>query len=83
MEKSRELSDPKSCLNRARPDEMVFVLLERDFAAPEAIEQWARVRVHLNLNQPNDPQIKEALEAAAEMRRRQDTKPTPSFAPIG
>lgn len=37
MIKSRELSDPNSCMSRAKDDEMTFVLLGRDAAAPQAI----------------------------------------------
>lgn len=33
--KSEELSNPASCMNRALPDEMTFVLLARDAAAPD------------------------------------------------
>jgi len=37
MRKRDELSNHKSCINRAREDEMVFVLLGRDPAAPAAM----------------------------------------------
>jgi hypothetical protein len=41
MIKSKELSDPQSCMSRARDDEMTFVLLARDLCAAleQAIEQ--------------------------------------------
>jgi hypothetical protein len=69
MIKSQEVSDTSSCLNRARHDEMLFVLLGRDVAAPETIRFWARRRVELGKNRISDPQILEAL-AAAEMMER-------------
>ncbi len=47
MLKRDELADPTSCLNRARDDEMTFVLLGRDAAAPAAIRAWAEERIRL------------------------------------
>jgi hypothetical protein len=44
MLRKEELSDPNSCLNRAKDNEMVFVLLERDPAAPVAIRAWIDAR---------------------------------------
>jgi hypothetical protein len=67
MLKSQELSDPNSCMNKAKQDEMTFVLLARDAAAPIAIRAWAAERVRLGKNSPEDPQIVEALECAALM----------------
>lgn len=40
MIKKRELTDPQSCLNRAGPDEPVFVLRANDQSAPEAVRAW-------------------------------------------
>jgi len=34
MRKSDELKNPKSCMSRAKDDEMTFVLLGRDIVAP-------------------------------------------------
>jgi hypothetical protein len=67
MIKSEELKNPDSCLNRAREDEMLFVLLGRDAAAPHAIREWAAQRIRLGKNKPEDDQIAEALEAADRM----------------
>lgn len=72
MRKTQELSDPTSCLNKARPDEILFVLLARDAAAPVAIESWVAERLRLGKNQPADAQITEALAAADAMREQQD-----------
>ena len=69
MRKIDEVRDPNSCLNRARPEEMIFTLLGRDAAAPETIRDWARRRVCLGKNKWDDPQIVEALAAADTMER--------------
>ena len=67
MRKRDELSRPDSCMSRARQDEMVFVLLSRDAAAPETIRYWANQRVRLGKNKPDDAQIVEAMACAAVM----------------
>ncbi len=72
MIKREELSNPNSCMNKARDDEMTFVLLGRDPAAPEAIRHWAARRVYLGKNEYDDPQITEALAVADEMERQQN-----------
>ena len=67
MIKREELSNPASCINRAREDEMTFVLLGRDPAAPETIRSWVRARILLGKNKLEDAQIIEALECARKM----------------
>ena len=62
MKKSIELSDPNSCLNKARDDERLFILLGRDVAAPAAIRAWIAERIRLGKNQSDDLQIVEATE---------------------
>lgn len=64
MRKKEELTDPKSCMSKARPDEMTFVLLARDAAAPVAIRAWIAERIRIGKNNPDDAQIKEAEECA-------------------
>lgn len=64
MIKREELSNPTSCMSRARDDEMTFVLLGRDIAAPVAIRAWVDERIKLGKNQLSDPQILEALDCA-------------------
>lgn len=64
MKKTEELSNPNSCLNKAKPDELLFVLLGRDKAAPWAVRHWIMHRIRLGLNQDGDPQIVEAEEWA-------------------
>ena len=70
MIKREELTNPNSCMSRARDNEMTFVLLERDAAAPAAIHAWVSERIRLGKNQLNDPQLIEALECANDMQRR-------------
>lgn len=60
MKKKDELSDPNSCFNKAGDDEMLFVLLERDPAAPAAVLAWIEERVRIERNLPDDPKITEA-----------------------
>lgn len=64
MIKRKELTDPNSCMSKADPDEMTFVLLARDIAAPETIREWCRLRCLHGKNSPNDSQIKEAIACA-------------------
>jgi len=70
MLKKEELANETSCINKALPDEMVFVMLGRDQAAPIAIEAWISARIALGLNQPGDPELADAREAAEWMRRQ-------------
>lgn len=74
MLKKREIEQPNSCLNKARLNERIFVLLERDAAAPHAIRQWCDKRVELGKNKRDDPQIVDALETAELMEREQQSK---------
>jgi hypothetical protein len=60
MRKRDELTDPTSCMNRARDDEWTFVLLGRDVAAAAAVRAWIDERIRLGKNTPSDPQIQEA-----------------------
>lgn len=73
MKKHDELSHPNSCLSRAHDDEMVFVLLGRDVAAPVAIQAWVEERIRLGKNMPGDTQILEALACAESMIAEQQT----------
>lgn len=62
MKKSEELAYPMSCLNRADDDELLFVLLGRDKAAPGAVRFWIEERIRLGKNTRTDAQIVEAQE---------------------
>ena len=69
MIKHEEVSNSHSCLNRAHDNEMVFVLLGRDAAAPHAIRAWVDERLRLGKNLVSDEQIVEALLCADRMER--------------
>lgn len=62
MKKIDELSFPSSCLNKAKDDEFIFVLLERDRAAPYALKQWVEQRIKMGLNKEEDGEILETLQ---------------------
>lgn len=84
MRKRDELTNPNGCMFRAGDDEMTFVLLGRDAAAPAAILAWVRERIRLGKNTLNDPQIVEAIECARTMeseRTAKATTPTAEVAP--
>lgn len=70
MIKREELSNPNSCMSKARDDEMIFVLLARDAAAPVAIQAWINERIRIGKNHPDDPQIMEAKQCARKMQAR-------------
>jgi hypothetical protein len=74
MRKKRELKDPNSCLNKARKNERLFVLLERDKAFIETVRFWANKRLELGLNLPTDDQIKSALKLALKVEKAQAKK---------
>jgi hypothetical protein len=67
MIKKDEIDHTESCLNKARDNERLFVLLARDAAAPVAVRAWVAERLRLGKNQPDDAQIREALDCAARM----------------
>ncbi len=75
MRKSLELSDPKSCLNKAMPNEMLFVILGRDVAAVPTIRAWIAERIKLGKNTSDDPQIKEAEQWINTVLDEQVTEP--------
>lgn len=54
-------------MSRAKDDEMTFVLLGRDAAAPVAIRAWVDERIRLGKNTVDDTQIVEALRCAQQM----------------
>lgn len=64
MRKFAEMSYPDSCMTKAKPEEMTFVLLGRDAAAPVAIMKWVEERIRLGKNTIDDEQIKEAVRCA-------------------
>lgn len=67
MYKTSEKNAEYSCWNRALAYELIFVILERDAAAPVAIRAWVSERIRLGLNAPNDAQLIEAENLAVKM----------------
>lgn len=59
-------------MSRAREDEMTFVLLARDVAAPATIRFWMAERIRLGKNKPGDAQIVEAETCAARLVARRN-----------
>jgi len=72
MRKRDELTDPRSCMSRARDDEWLFVLLGRDAAAPVAVRAWIEERIRLGKNKRDDPQILDALLWIDEVEAEQE-----------
>ncbi len=70
MLKRHETEVADSCFNKAKEDELMFVLLERDPAAPAAIREWVNVRILVGKNRAHDPQILDALECARQMEQK-------------
>jgi hypothetical protein len=83
MRKKDELSKEHTCLQHAHAEEMVFVLLSRDSAAPVAIRAWVAERLRLGKNAETDAQIVDALECARVMETegRLWTGPFPGLTP--
>jgi len=68
--KQEEIDNPDSCWNKAEPDEMIFVILARDKAAPATLRKWADERLAEGLNGPMDQKIINARAAAATMEEQ-------------
>lgn len=68
MRKRDELTNPASCMSRARDDEWTFVLLGRDAAAAATVEFWISERIRLGKNVETDSQIVEARAWVAAVR---------------
>lgn len=74
MRKMEEIRTADSCINKAEPNEMMFVLLARDAAAPATIRFWCEERVRLGLNLPTSDKIREAELTARIMERERVTR---------
>jgi hypothetical protein len=72
MRKKDEIADPHSCLNQAKPYEIVFVLRAHDKAAPRTIMLWVEERILSGLNKYEDAQIQEAIKCASDMYRQRE-----------
>lgn len=64
MKKIDELTNPDSCMSRAKDDEETFVLLGRDLDTPDTIRYWCKKRIDRGKNTITDKQIVSALEQA-------------------
>lgn len=64
MLKALELSNAKSCLNKAAPDEPLFILRAKDPLAPQTILLWATMATS---GQHEPAKIEEAQKIAAQM----------------
>lgn len=71
MLKRDELTNPASCMSRARDDEMTFVLLGRDLAAPAAVRAWIEERIRIGKNKAGDAQILDAEQCILVMLSQQ------------
>lgn len=63
MLKCDELKDPKSCFNKAAPEEPVFVLRAKDAVAAQTVRHWATMAV--GVHEPK--KIESALQLADAM----------------
>lgn len=63
MKKQLELSTPTSCLNKAAPDEPVFVLRAKDPLAPITVRHWAT----MSEGKHEPAKLAEARNLASEM----------------
>lgn len=77
MRKRNELTDPASCLNKAKDNEWLFVLLGRDVAAPYAVRAWIEERIRSGKNTRDDAQIREAEQWINAVCREQTPKEQP------
>lgn len=75
MLKRLELRNPQSCLSKADPDELVFVLRAKDPIAPQTLRLWAAMAHGIH----SAEKIAEALSCADEMEKWRMTQyPEPS-----
>jgi hypothetical protein len=65
MLKKDEVSNPKSCLNKAADDEPVFVLRAKDPIAAEVVRDWAERA----FGKHEDDKIDDANQLATQMER--------------
>lgn len=52
------------CIEKAFDDEKLFILMARDFTAPETVIEWIKLNIH---KQPTD-KLREAFECALHMK---------------
>ena len=72
MTKMDEIYRDDSCLAKAAPSEMLFILLARECAAPATIRFWIGERIRTGKNSAEDEQLIEAEECAKKMEKAHD-----------
>lgn len=65
MLKKDEIANPTSCFNKARDDQVIFVLLDSDDAFAATVRFWAGERLRIGKNRLEDAKIQGALEDAS------------------
>ena len=65
MLQNLELSDPNSCINKADPQEPVFVLRGQDLTSPAFVLAWAELARVLGCN---PEKVNEAILTAKKMK---------------
>jgi hypothetical protein len=78
MLKKEELAQPTSCMNKAAPDEPVFVLRAKDPFAAQAVRLWAAMAQ----GHHEDDKLCEAADLADHMDRWRNSQP-PKIAVAG
>ncbi len=67
--KQQTLMDERSCLNRAAPEELIFVLRAKDPCAPATVRLWAA----LAAGKHEDDKVEEALAWAVAAEEQRDS----------
>lgn len=67
MRKMQEMTKGDSCLNKAAPDEPVFVLRANPLTNRFGRCPVLRLRIAYGMNEPTDPKLVEAAKLADEM----------------
>jgi hypothetical protein len=77
MLKKDEIADPKSCLNKAADDEMLFVIREKDPCAIATVLAWINYRIESGKNTNSDAKIIEAMDWCNKVGMRRNGRPSP------
>ncbi len=74
MLKADELTNPLSCINKAAPDEPVFVLRGKDPCAAYAVRMWANIAAHGSQHEPEKIAAARAWADIMEAYAREQTR---------
>ena len=72
MKKIDEINHPDSCFNKAKDDEMIFVLRSTDPSAPIAIMAWITDRIRIGKNKFSNQKIQDAFNCAEVMEKERN-----------